>query len=302
MNAFLGPTDSWNKLPTERAAVFIDWENVTGLNDAAFAEIIQTIKRSFNPTIMVGYANWCNHPRGRAVLARQNVELIQMPGLKTHKNSADIKLAVDAVELLFTVPHIRVLVLLTGDRDFIPLVQLAKRLGKEVWCFGREDSTSEQLKKACDRWTALPETAVPATKEDSSIYIPPANGIKLPEIDNDFKVSVAKAFEQAWQLTSGTGAQASQSQTPVLLSRLIDCLRTTARNFDPRVFCGRNRRTYAMSAQRLVAAGLITIDTSNPTIHMVSATEETLKLISEPSTAIDLQAHDRPQWLRFSGN
>lgn len=302
MNVFLEPNDSWNKLPTEHAAVFIDWENVTGLNDETFAEILQTIKRSFNPTIMRGYANWCNNPRGRAVLARQNVELIQMPGLKAHKNSADIKLAVDSVELLFTAPHIRVLVLLTGDRDFIPLVQLAKRLGKEVWCFGREDSTSEQLKKACDRWNAFPETEVPAKKEASSIFVPPVNGIKLPKINSDFKVSVAKAFQQAWQLTNKTGAQTSQSQTPVPLTRFIDCLRSGDRNFDPRVFCGRNKRTYARSAQRLVAAGLITIDTSNPTIHMVSATEETLKLMSEPSTAENIQVCDRLQWLKFLGN
>src|SRR5204862_6178073 len=81
------------------------------------------------------------------------IELIEIPRRgQTGKNSADIRLCVDAIDLAYSKEHINTFVILSGDSDFSPLVSKLKELGKHVIGLGMQDSTSDLLRDNCDEF------------------------------------------------------------------------------------------------------------------------------------------------------
>lgn len=106
-------------------------------------------------TILVkrAYANWQNFSSYKRPFHEAAIELIDMPGSKlTGKNSADIKMVVDALELSYTKPHIDAFALITGDSDFSPLVSKLRENGKHVIGIGVKESTSKLLVDNCDEF------------------------------------------------------------------------------------------------------------------------------------------------------
>jgi hypothetical protein len=100
------------------------------------------------------YADWSMFDEARRMLTRHHVELIEIPqrlGV-TRKNAADIKLAVDAVELAFEREYVTTFVIGTGDSDFTPLVHKLRELNKRVIGVGIKASTSALLPPACDEF------------------------------------------------------------------------------------------------------------------------------------------------------
>jgi len=100
------------------------------------------------------YADWSRFDEDRRMLTRHHVELIEIPqrmGL-VRKNAADIKMAVDAIELCFERDYITTFVLGTGDSDFTPLVHKLRELNRRVIGIGVEASTSALLPPACDEF------------------------------------------------------------------------------------------------------------------------------------------------------
>ena len=99
------------------------------------------------------YADWSQFSEDRRMLARHQVQMIEIPQrLGVRKNAADIKLAVDALELSFERDYIGTYVLCTGDSDFTPLVDKLRELNRRVIGIGLEDSTSSLLPPACDEF------------------------------------------------------------------------------------------------------------------------------------------------------
>jgi hypothetical protein len=100
------------------------------------------------------YADWSYFEEDRRMLTRHQVELIEMPQRMgaVRKNAADIKMAVDAVELSFERDYITTFVLGTGDSDFTPLVHKLRELNRRVIGIGIEASTSALLPAACDEF------------------------------------------------------------------------------------------------------------------------------------------------------
>lgn len=100
------------------------------------------------------YADWSYFDEDRRMLTRSHVELIEIPQRMgaTRKNAADIKMAVDAVELAFERDYISTFVICTGDSDFTPLVHKLRELNKQVIGVGVEKSTSALLPPACDEF------------------------------------------------------------------------------------------------------------------------------------------------------
>jgi hypothetical protein len=100
------------------------------------------------------YADWSYFDEDRRMLTRSHVELIEMPQRMgaSRKNAADIKMAVDAMELAFERDYISTFVLCTGDSDFTPLVDKLRGLNKRVIGVGVEKSTSALLPPACDEF------------------------------------------------------------------------------------------------------------------------------------------------------
>lgn len=145
----------------ERIALFLDFENLAiGAREAlrghefdlkpiadALAERGRVVSRR-------AYADWSMFDEARRMLTRHHVELIEIPqrlGV-TRKNAADIKLAVDAIELAFERDYVTTFVIGTGDSDFTPLVHKLRELNKRVIGVGVKASTSALLPPACDEF------------------------------------------------------------------------------------------------------------------------------------------------------
>src|SRR5581483_2985201 len=144
----------------ERIALFLDYENLAiGAREALggglfdFQPIADALAERGRVVVRRAYADWSSFSEDRRMLTRQQVELIEIPQrLGTRKNAADIKMAVDAIELCFERDYITTFVLGTGDSDFTPLVQKLRALNRSVIGIGVEPSTSMLLPPACDEF------------------------------------------------------------------------------------------------------------------------------------------------------
>ena len=144
----------------ERIALFLDYENLAiGARDVLggaldFRPIADALAERGRVVVRRAYADWSYFEEDRRMLTRHQVELIEIPqrmGM-VRKNAADIKMAVDAVELSFERDYITTFVLGTGDSDFTPLVHKLRELNKRVIGIGVEASTSALLPAACDEF------------------------------------------------------------------------------------------------------------------------------------------------------
>src|SRR5436305_5788719 len=145
----------------ERIALFLDYENLAiGAREALggavfdFRPIGDALAERGRVVVRRAYADWSSFSEDRRMLTRHQVELIEIPQRMgaTRKNAADIKMAVDAVELSFERDYITTFVLGTGDSDFTPLVHKLRELNRRVIGIGVEASTSALLPPACDEF------------------------------------------------------------------------------------------------------------------------------------------------------
>jgi len=99
------------------------------------------------------YADWSRFPAYTAPFHESAIELIEIPKRsQTGKNSADIRLVVDAIDLAWSKPHVDTFVIVSGDSDFSPLVSKLKENGKHVIGLGMKGSTSDLLRDNCDEF------------------------------------------------------------------------------------------------------------------------------------------------------
>jgi uncharacterized protein (TIGR00288 family) len=103
--------------------------------------------------VKVAYADWNRYRSYTNGLHENGIELIEIPGRATSgKNSADIRLVVDAMDLSFSKEHIDTFVIISGDSDFSPLVAKLKENGRHVIGLGMKKSTSPLLANGCDEF------------------------------------------------------------------------------------------------------------------------------------------------------
>src|SRR6476661_5198598 len=139
-------------------AVFFDFENIgIGLNHRRDRfEINKVVERLVEKGKVVAkkaYADWSRFAQYTAPLHEAAIELIEIPRRgQTGKNSADIRLVVDAMDLAYSKEHIDTFVIVSGDSDFSPLVSKLKELGKHVIGLGLSDATSDLLRDNCDEF------------------------------------------------------------------------------------------------------------------------------------------------------
>lgn len=143
----------------ERIALFLDYENLAlGARDRGgtldIAVIMEALSERGRIVIRRAYADWNLFADHRQALVAQRVELIEVPQRTgfVRKNAADIKLAVDALEVAFERDFITTFVVASGDSDFTPLVLKLRELNRRVIGVGVEGSTSELLPGACDEF------------------------------------------------------------------------------------------------------------------------------------------------------
>lgn len=145
----------------ERIALFLDYENLAiGARDALggqefdFKPIADALAERGRVVSRRAYADWSMFEEGRRMLTRHHLELIEIPQRlgASRKNAADIKMAVDAIELAFERDYVTTFVIGTGDSDFTPLVHKLRELNKKVIGVGIKASTSALLPPACDEF------------------------------------------------------------------------------------------------------------------------------------------------------
>jgi uncharacterized protein (TIGR00288 family) len=139
-------------------AVFIDFENMgLGFNNRRDRfEINKVLERLVEKGKIVAkkaYADWSRFGMYTGGLHEAAIELVEIPrrGM-SGKNSADIRLVVDAIDLAYSKDHIDTFVIVSGDSDFSPLVSKLKELGKHVIGLGLVDATSDLLRDNCDEF------------------------------------------------------------------------------------------------------------------------------------------------------
>ena len=139
-------------------AVFIDFENLAlGLKDGDppfdVRRILDRLLEKGKVIAKVAYADWNRFRDYTTSLHESGIELIEIPRrATTGKNSADIRLVVDAMDLSWSKPHIDTFVIVSGDSDFSPLVAKLKENGKHVIGLGMRASTSPLLANGCDEF------------------------------------------------------------------------------------------------------------------------------------------------------
>ncbi len=144
----------------DRIALFLDYENLAlGARDHLgnpfdLRPVSDALAERGRVVVRRAYADWSYFDEDRRMLTRSHVELIEMPQRMgaSRKNAADIKMAVDAIELAFVRDYISTFVICTGDSDFTPLVHKLRELNKRVIGFGVRDSTSAMLPPSCDEF------------------------------------------------------------------------------------------------------------------------------------------------------
>src|SRR5439155_10783623 len=139
-------------------AVFIDFENLAlgfqGRRDRFdIARVLERLVEKGKIVAKKAYADWNRFGNYTAPLHEAAIELVEIPRrTQTGKNSADIRLCVDAMDLAYSKEHINTFVVVSGDSDFSPLVSKLKELGKHVIGLGMQESTSELLRDNCDEF------------------------------------------------------------------------------------------------------------------------------------------------------
>ena len=175
----------------ERIALFIDYENLAiGAREALggmvfdFEPIANALAERGRVVSRRAYADWSMFADARQAMTRSHVELIEIPQRMgaARKNAADIKMAVDAIELAFERDYVTTFVVCTGDSDFTPLVHKLRELNKRVIGVGVKASTSNLLPPACDEFLFYDNLdGVDASGQDAP---PPSEADDQQELDS----------------------------------------------------------------------------------------------------------------------
>ena len=140
-------------------AVFCDFENVAlGVRDAKYApfsidRVLERLLLKGSIVVKKAYCDWERYKEFKAPMHQASFELIEIPHVRqSGKNSADIRLVVDALDLCYTKAHVDTFVIVSGDSDFSPLVSKLRENNKTVIGVGVKSSTSDLLTNNCDEF------------------------------------------------------------------------------------------------------------------------------------------------------
>ena len=140
-------------------ALFCDFENVAlGVRDAKIKKfdinlVLERVLLKGNVVVKKAYCDWARYKEFKSVMHDAAFELIEIPHTRqSGKNSADIRMVVDALDLCYTKEHIDTFVIISGDSDFSPLVSKLRENAKLVIGIGVRNSTSDLLMHNCDEF------------------------------------------------------------------------------------------------------------------------------------------------------
>jgi len=144
---------------TVNMALFCDFENVAlGVRDAKYAKfdinkVLERLLLKGSIVLKKAYCDWERYKEFKADMHEASFELIEIPHVRmSGKNSADIRMVVDALDLCYTKSHVDTFVIISGDSDFSPLVSKLRENDKTVIGVGVKNSSSDLLVANCDEF------------------------------------------------------------------------------------------------------------------------------------------------------
>ena len=183
-------------------ALFCDFENIAlGVRDAKYAKfdidrVLERLLLKGSIVVKKAYCDWDRYKEFKGPMHEASFELIEIPHVRiSGKNSADIRLVVDALDLCYTKSHVDTFVIISGDSDFSPLVSKLRENNKTVIGVGVKSSTSDLLIANCDEFIYYDDLVreneknrrtrrKPAAKQTSTT---PAAKEPAPSIEEDRK-------------------------------------------------------------------------------------------------------------------
>jgi uncharacterized protein (TIGR00288 family) len=152
--------DSMSAKPkTQNLALFCDFENIAlGVREVKYAafdirKVLERLLLKGNIVVKKAYCDWDRYKEFKAGMHEANFELIEIPHVRqSGKNSADIRMVVDALDLCYTKSHVDTFVIISGDSDFSALVSKLRENNKVVIGVGVKKSTSDLLISNCDEF------------------------------------------------------------------------------------------------------------------------------------------------------
>jgi len=144
---------------TQSMALYCDFENVAlGVRDAKYApfdiqKVLERLLLKGNIVVKKAYCDWDRYKEFKVAMHEASFEMIEIPHVRqSGKNSADIRMVVDALDLCYTKSHVDTFVIISGDSDFSALVSKLRENNKVVIGVGVKNSTSDLLTSNCDEF------------------------------------------------------------------------------------------------------------------------------------------------------
>jgi hypothetical protein len=191
-------------------ALFCDFENIAlGVRDASYekfdiGKVLERLLLKGSIVVKKAYCDWDRYKAFKAPMHEASFELIEIPHVRqSGKNSADIRMVVDALDLCYTKAHVETFVIISGDSDFSPLVSKLRENNKVVIGVGVKNSTSDLLIANCDEFIfyddLVREKKKPAPRK--AVAKPAGgNGSKaLPKAGPEPKAAAPKGDEERQQ-------------------------------------------------------------------------------------------------------
>ena len=198
-------------------ALFCDFENVAlGVRDANYEKfdiekVLERLLLKGSIVVKKAYCDWERYKSFKAPMHEANFELIEIPHVRqSGKNSADIRLVVDALDLCYTKSHVDTFVIISGDSDFSPLVSKLRENAKIVIGVGVKNSSSDLLIANCDEFIYYDDLVrqkrkAPAKKRATKTAAAAASSEAAPaETTTAKKTSDEERRQEAMELVVGT--------------------------------------------------------------------------------------------------
>ena len=177
-------------------ALFCDFENVAlGVRDAKYAQfdikkVLERLLLKGSIVVKKAYCDWDRYKEFKATMHEAAFELIEIPHVRqSGKNSADIRMVVDALDLCYTKAHVDTFVIISGDSDFSPLVSKLRENNKYVIGIGVKDSTSDLLSANCDEFIfyddLVREQEAKQKRAEKKMPVKTAGKAKLPTVKGE---------------------------------------------------------------------------------------------------------------------
>ncbi len=198
---------------TASMALFCDFENIAlGVRDAQYDKfdirpVLERLLAKGSIVVKKAYCDWERYKGFKAAMHEANFELIEIPHVRqSGKNSADIRMVVDALDLCYTKAHVDTFVIISGDSDFSPLVSKLRENAKKVIGVGVKQSCSDLLITNCDEFIYYDDLVRDREIQRNSLRRDRDNGKRSPEEEEKRRDKIESRKTKAVELAAATFA------------------------------------------------------------------------------------------------